>query len=50
VIDAPAAPAYDFTPETIAAAGGQVPFPTGTITGIDVLTWCEHQRTAPDGR
>jgi hypothetical protein len=28
---------YEFTPSTIAAAGNQVPFPTGTITGIDVL-------------
>ena len=28
---------YEFTPATIAAAGNQVPFPTGTITGIDVL-------------
>ena len=28
---------YTFTPATIAAAGNQVPFPTGTITGISVL-------------
>jgi hypothetical protein len=28
---------YTFTPQTIADAGGQVPFPTGTITSIDVL-------------
>jgi hypothetical protein len=28
---------YTFTAATIAAAGGQVPFPTGTITSIDVL-------------
>jgi hypothetical protein len=28
---------YTFTAATIAAAGGQVPVPTGTITGLDVL-------------
>jgi hypothetical protein len=28
---------YTFTPATIAAAGNQVPFPTGTITSVDVL-------------
>jgi len=28
---------YTFTPETLAAAGNQVPFPTGTITGISIL-------------
>ena len=28
---------YTFTPETIAAAGGQVPFPSGTIKTVDVL-------------
>jgi hypothetical protein len=28
---------YTFTPQTIADAGGQVAFPTGTITSIDVL-------------
>jgi hypothetical protein len=28
---------YIFTPQTIADAGGQVAFPTGTITSIDVL-------------
>jgi len=28
---------YTFTAATIAAAGGQVPFPTGTISSIDVL-------------
>jgi hypothetical protein len=28
---------YTFTPQTIAHAGGQVAFPTGTITSIDVL-------------
>lgn len=28
---------YEFTPQTIADAGNQVAFPTGTITGIDVL-------------
>jgi hypothetical protein len=28
---------YTFTAATIAAAGGQVPFPTGTIQAIDVL-------------
>ena len=28
---------YTFTAATIAAAGGQVPMPTGTITGVDVL-------------
>ena len=28
---------YTFTAATIAAAGGQVPVPTGTITGVDVL-------------
>jgi hypothetical protein len=36
-INADGSATYDFTPETIAAAGGQVPFPTSTITGIDVL-------------
>src|SRR3954462_8966609 len=28
---------YTFTAATIAAAGGQVPFPTGTIQAVDVL-------------
>jgi hypothetical protein len=28
---------YTFTPATIAAAGNQVPFPTGTIQAIDIL-------------
>jgi hypothetical protein len=28
---------YTFTPATIAAGGNQVPFPTGTITSVDVL-------------
>jgi hypothetical protein len=28
---------YTFTPATIAAGGGQVPFPTGTIQSVDVL-------------
>jgi hypothetical protein len=28
---------YTFTPATIAAAGNQVTFPSGTITGVDVL-------------
>jgi hypothetical protein len=28
---------YTFTAATIAAAGGQVPFPTGTIQSIDIL-------------
>jgi hypothetical protein len=28
---------YTFTPATLAAAGNQVPFPTGTIQAIDVL-------------
>jgi len=28
---------YTFTPATIAAAGNQVPFPTGAITSVDVL-------------
>jgi hypothetical protein len=28
---------YTFTPATLAAAGNQVPFPTGTITALDVL-------------
>ena len=28
---------YTFTAATIAAAGNQVPFPTGTITSVDVL-------------
>jgi hypothetical protein len=28
---------YTFTPETIAAAGNQVPFPTGTIQSISIL-------------
>ena len=28
---------YTFTPATIVAAGNQVPFPSGTITGISVL-------------
>src|SRR5205085_100760 len=28
---------YTFTAATIAAGGNQVPFPTGTITGADVL-------------
>jgi hypothetical protein len=28
---------YTFTPETIAAAGNQVAFPTGTITGVEIL-------------
>jgi hypothetical protein len=28
---------YTFTSQTIAGAGGQVPFPTGTITSVDVL-------------
>ena len=28
---------YTFTPETLAAAGNQVPFPSGTISSVDVL-------------
>ena len=28
---------YTFNAATIAAGGGQVPFPTGTITAVDVL-------------
>ena len=28
---------YTFTPAALAAAGNQVPFPTGTITALDVL-------------
>src|SRR5262249_53471652 len=28
---------YTFTPATLAAAGNQVPFPTGTVESIDVL-------------
>ena len=28
---------YTFTAATIAAAGNQVPFPTGTITGVEIL-------------
>ena len=36
-INADGSATYTFTAATIAAAGGQVPFPTGTITAIDVL-------------
>ena len=33
----PTGTTYTFTPATLAAAGNQVPFPTGTIQAIDVL-------------
>ena len=36
-IGAGGAATYTFTAATIAAAGNQVPFPTGTITSVDVL-------------
>ena len=36
-INADGTATYTFTAATIAAAGNQVPFPTGTITAIDVL-------------
>jgi hypothetical protein len=36
-INADGTATYTFTAATIAAAGGQVPFPTGTITALDVL-------------
>ena len=36
-INADGSATYTFTAATIAAAGGQVPFPTGTIQSIDIL-------------
>ena len=36
-INADGTATYTFTAATIAAAGGQVPVPTGTITSVDVL-------------
>jgi hypothetical protein len=33
----PSGTTYTFTPQTIAAAGNQVPFPTGTIQSISIL-------------
>jgi hypothetical protein len=36
-INADGTATYEFTPQTIADAGNQVTFPTGTITSIDVL-------------
>lgn len=33
----PSGTTYTFTPQTLAAAGNQVPFPAGTITGISIL-------------
>ena len=36
-INADGTATYEFTPATIAAAGNQVTFPTGTITDIEVL-------------
>ena len=36
-INANGSATYTFTAATIAAAGNQVPFPTGTITALDVL-------------
>ena len=36
-INADGTATYTFTAATIAAAGNQVPFPTGTITALDVL-------------
>ena len=37
VVNANGTATYTFTPATIAAGGNQVPFPTGTITGLSVL-------------
>jgi hypothetical protein len=37
VVNADGTATYTFTAATIAAAGGQVPVPTGTITSVDVL-------------
>jgi len=37
VINADGSATYTFDATTIAAGGGQVPFPTGTITSVDVL-------------
>jgi hypothetical protein len=36
-INADGTATYTFTPATLAAAGGQVPFPTGTIQAISIL-------------
>ena len=37
VVNADGSATYTFTAATLAASGNQVPFPTGTITGADVL-------------
>ena len=37
VVNADGTATYTFTPATLAAAGNQVPFPTGTIVSVDLL-------------
>jgi hypothetical protein len=37
IINADGSATYVFTAETLAAAGNQVPFPTGTIQAVDIL-------------